>query len=284
MLALGVDCKPKLYRETFQNLRNLIYLKCGISFSDNKIYLLESRLSRRLEEKNLKTFEDYYYYLTYDPQREIEIRNLLSCVVTNETSFFRDPAQLESFSKGVVPKVLERKSRDGGRALRLWSAACSTGEEPYTLAMMLMNENVNAKAAVEVIGSDISDNALRSAERAVYDRYSVRNTPEEYMRRYFVEKGEGYEVRKNVRDAVRLRKINLIDPVETRAVKDADVVFLRNVLIYFDDASRKKAVGHIYDSLIKGGYLIVGFSETLHNITRLFSPVRIENSLVYQKL
>lgn len=285
MLTLGINSKPKLSPETFNLLRDIIYRKCGIFFAENKRYLLETRLARRLEERNLKTFEDYYYYLTYDQNKERELTSVVNAIVTNETSFFRDIMQLEAFRRGVVPKVVEDKTKAGNRSLKVWSAACSTGEEPYTLAMMLMEEGLQLKGwGLEVLGTDICDNVLRSAESAVYEKYSLRNTPEVYLKKYFAGAGESYTISKRVQELVKLKKVNLIDSMETRMIRGMDIIFCRNVLIYFDDASKKKAVTHLYDSLNKGGYLFVGFSETLHNITRLFKPVSIERSVVYQKV
>lgn len=286
MLMLGLNTKPKLSNETFCQLRDIIYAKCGIYFADTKKYLLETRLLRRIEERNLKSFEDYYYFLTYDRERDREMVNVVNCIVTNETSFFRDMPQLEAFQKGVVPLVTEQKLREGsGKTLRVWSSASSTGEEPYTLAMMLMEEGLQVKGwTLDILGSDISDLVLRSALAGAYEKYSLRNTPEQYLRKYFVGNGDTYRVHQKVQDIVKFRKLNLIDSSETRTVKGFDIIFCRNVLIYFDDASKKKAVSHLYDSLNKGGYLFVGFSETLHNITRLFKPVSIERSVVYQKV
>lgn len=285
MLTLGINNKPKLSFETFCLLRDIIYARCGISFSDAKKYLLETRLQRRLEERNLKSFEDYYYFITYDANRESELTYLINSIVTNETSFFRDLPQLDVFRKGVVQKVVDEKMKAGGKTFKIWSAACSTGEEPYTLAMMLMEEGLHLKGwALDILGSDICDNVLRAAEAGCYESYSLRNTPEAYIRKYFTRGAEGFSVGKKVSEIVKYRKINLIDSFETRMIKGMDVVFCRNVLIYFDDASKKKVIGHIYDSMNKGGYLFVGFSETLHNITRLFRPVSIERSVVYQKV
>ncbi|MBI1911741.1 MAG: protein-glutamate O-methyltransferase CheR [Deltaproteobacteria bacterium] len=285
MLTLGLNSKPKLSYETFCLLRDIIYAKCGIFFADTKKYLLETRLVRRLEEKNLKTFEDYYYFLTYDSSRDKEMFHVINCIVTNETSFFRDHVQLDAFRKGVVPKILEEKAKSIGKTFKVWSAASSTGEEPYTLAMMLLEDGLQAKGiSIDIVGSDISDNVLRACEAATYEKYSLRNTPEQYLRKYFINNGDTYTINKKVKEVVKYRKINLVDSLETRQIKGVDVVFCRNVLIYFDDASKKKAVTHLYDSLNKGGYLFVGFSETLHNITRLFRPVSIEKSVVYQKV
>jgi len=285
MLTLGVNNKPRLSNETFTLLRDIIYARCGISFSDAKKYFLETRLVRRLEELSLKSFEDYYYFLTYDREREREMLNLLNSIVTNETSFFRDMPQLEAFRRGVVPKALLEKEKNNGRTFKLWSAACSTGEEPLTLAMMLLEDGLALKGwSIDILASDISDNVLRPAASGVYEKYTLRNTPENYLKKYFQPSGESYEVTKKVRDLIRYRKINLIDKLEMRMVRGIDIIFCRNVLIYFDDNSKKKVISHLYDSLNKGGYLFVGFSESLHSITRLFRPVSIERSVVYQKV
>ena len=285
MLTLGVNNKPRLSNETFVLLRDIIYARCGIAFAETKKYFLETRLVRRLEEMNLKSFEDYYYFLTYDGQREKEIVNLFNSIVTNETSFFRDMPQLEAFRTGVVPRVLEEKEKAGARTFKMWSAACSTGEEPLTLAMMLLEDGLQAKGwNIDILASDICDNVLKPAAAGVYEKYSLRNTPETYLKKYFQATGESYASAKKVRDLVRYRKINLMDSIEMRMVRGIDIIFCRNVLIYFDDNSKKKVIAHLYDSLNKGGYLFVGFSESLHNITRLFRPVSIERSVVYQKV
>lgn len=284
MLTLGIDTRPKLSNETFALLRDIVYAKSGIFYAESKKYLLEARLLRRLEERNLKTYEDYYHFLSYDPERNKEINNFINVIVTNETSFFRDMLQIDSFSMGVLPKVAQEKSANRDRSFRVWSAACSTGEEPLTLAMILLDELGAKGFSIEVLGSDICDNVLRSAEAGNYEKYSMRNTPEQYVKRYFNGRGECYTVAKKVQDLVKYRKINLVDPMETRTVREMDVIFCRNVLIYFDDASKRKAINHLYDSLAKGGYLFLGFSETLHSITRLFRPVSFERTVVYQKV
>ncbi len=285
MLTIGINNKPKLSTEAFQKLRDFIYSVCGIFIPDGKKYLVETRLQRRLEESGLKTFEDYYYYLTYDPNREKVINNLINSIVTNETSFFRDPAQLDAFMKGVVPAVMSEKEKNGApKTLRLWSAASSTGEEPYTLAMMLVEAGLQFKGwRIEVLASDICDTVLSAADAATYEKYSLRNTPEAYLRKYFTNTDERYRVNSSIKDMVTFRKMNLVDTAAIRMVRGIDIIFCRNVLIYFDDNSKKKAVGHLYDSLNKGGYLFIGFSETLFNITRVFRPASFERTVVYQK-
>ena len=284
MQTLGINSKPKLSAEVFAQLRDLIYSRCGISFADSKKYLIESRLVKRLELRNLKSFDDYLYYLMYDRDKEEEVSFLLNSIVTNETSFFRDQVQLDAFYKGVVPKLVEVKKKVLSKVFRVWSSASSTGEEPYTLAILLLEALGPEGWTIEVIGSDISDNVLKSAKNATYDQYSLRNSPPALVSKYFSNSGGSYTVNDNVKKLVKFKKINLMNVFETRLIREIDVVFCRNVLIYFDDASKKKTISHLYDSLVKGGYLFVGFSESLHNVTRLFRPVSICGSMVHQKI
>ena len=285
MLTLGIDSSPKLSFQAFNALRDIIYARSGIYFTDNKRYLLETRLSRRLEQRSLKTFEDYVLFLSHDTGRENELNELINTIVINETSFFRDQMQLDAFGNGVVPGIIDRKSKEGDRSLKIWCSACSTGEEPFTLAIMLLEKGLHLKGwSVDILGSDVSAVVLKTAESAVYEKYSLRNMPEPYLRKYFSDAGDAYRLNRTVHDLVRFKRINLMDSLQTRQNRGMDVVFCRNVLIYFDDASKRKAIGHLYDSLARGGYLFLGFSETLHNITRLFRPVSFERSVVYQKI
>ncbi len=284
MLRTATKTRPGISMETFHLMRDLIYKRCGIFFADTKRYLIETRLGGRLRDLNLKSFEDYYYYLVYDARKEVEINRLIGCIVTNETSFYRDRPQLNSFINDVVPEILKSRENDVLKELRIWSSASSTGEEPYTLAMMLMDRGLHLKGwRVRITGSDISDNVLHSARRGVYDGYSLRNTPEDIKAKYFFMTGDRYSVVKKVKDTVSFKKINMMDRAAVSTVRGVDVVFCRNVLIYFDDASKRAVFTHIYDSLRPGGYLLLGFSESLHNLTRLFTPVRMGRALVYRR-
>ncbi len=284
MLRDGSKTRTRVSLDTFLLLRDLIYKRCGIFFAENKRYLIETRLGGRLEALNLKSFEDYYYYLVYDGRKEEEINRLIGCIVTNETSFYRDRAQLTSFINDVMPQVLKQKEKEIIKEIRIWSSASSTGEEPYTLAIMLMEKGLHLKGwRISITGSDISDSVLCSAKRGIYDGYTLRNTPEDIRKKYFFKTGDTYSVVKKVKDLVTFKKINMMDRAGMSSVRGADVVFCRNVLIYFDDASKKAVFTHIYDSLRPGGYLLLGFSESLHNLTRLFTPVKVGRSLVYKR-
>ncbi|MBI5682314.1 MAG: protein-glutamate O-methyltransferase CheR [Deltaproteobacteria bacterium] len=277
--------RPKISREIFVQLRDFIYEKSGMFFQENKTYLLEDRLSRRLEARNLSNYEEYLYFLRYDLKKDDELKELFNAVTTNETSFFRDINQLDAFRFGIIPKIMEKKANSGQKSVRIWSAGCSTGEEPYTLAMMAMEEGLTLKGwGVEITASDISEQVLTSARRAAYGEYAVRNTNEAIIKKYFLNSSSGYVVKPEVKQMVRLTNLNLLDVVQMRGVRGMDVIFCRNVLIYFDDNAKRKVIGHFYDSLVDGGFLVVGFSESLFNLTRAFKPVGINKCVTYQKI
>ncbi len=273
-----------LSRETFVELRDLIYEKSGIYFQDNKEYLLRDRLKRRLEVRNLPTFEEYLFFLRYDPAREEELKALFDSITTNETSFFRDMNQLEAFKTGVLPRVMEHKGNPD-RSIKIWSAGCSTGEEPYTIAIMIDDMGLIRQGwKVDILASDISEQVLSSARRGVYRDYAVRNTPDGLLKRYFTNSNGIYSLKPGIKEMVRFKNINLVDHLQMKMVRGMDVVFCRNVLIYFDEHSKKKALGYIYDSLVEGGFLVVGFSESLIGFTRAFKPIGINGCVVYQKV
>jgi len=265
-----------LSEATFRSLRDHIYDLSGIYVQDSKKYFLETRLSRRLLENSLPDFDAYLRLLRTNGNGEL--RFLYNTVTTNETYFFREPQQFDVFASYVLPRIVERKRN---RDIRIWSAACSTGEEPYTISAIL-RENAPLVRA-EVIGSDISEGVVESARRGIYTSYAVRIVPPHYLRRYFRECDHAYEFDEGIRRTVRFLNINLVDEKQVRAVRDADVIFCRNVLIYFDDKAKRKAVSLLYDALAPEGFLVIGTSESLHNVTRALRPTVVNKVVLYQK-
>lgn len=262
---------------TFRQLRDFIYEKSGIFIPDTKKYLIENRIIKRIQARNLNSFDEYLDFVRL--YSSAEEPKLLDTVTTNETYFFRETQQLDVFVNEVVPKVLEQKKSN---EMRIWSAACSTGEEPYNLVMLLREKAMSVR--IEMIGSDISNEVLESAKKAVYSSYSVRNIPELYMKKYFKSNGQMvYELDDSIKKSVNFRNINLIDEKSMRFIRNVDVIFCRNVLIYFDDRAKQKVVSCLYDSLRPGGFFFIGFSESLHNVTRAFRPVIMNKVVVYQK-
>ncbi len=271
--------------ETFCLLRDFIYARSGIYFADTKKYQLEGRLTQRLKAHNLVDFDKYYYLLKYDPQAEKELAALFDAVTTNETSFFRSPPQIQALKEKALPEVMELRRRQGHKRLRLWSAGCSTGEEPYTLAI-IMKELLGAELAewdIRILASDISKTALRSAQGAVYNEYTLRSVPPEIKTRYFSQNNGAYHVNDDIRGMVELQYLNFTDKSRVRLMREFDIVFCRNVLIYFDDAAKRTFVSHLYESLNHGGYLFIGHSESLHNISRSFKLVHFPGALGYKK-
>ena len=266
----------KLSNETFRRIRDYIYDKSGIYIQDTKKYLIENRLQKRLQEKNLRSFEDYLYLLQYDSN---EHEHLFNLITTRETSFFREPLLLEAFHKVLLPQVASSKN---GGLINIWSAGCSTGEEPYTLAMYLL-EHGKGRANAKILATDLSSDAITSAKRAVYGDYSLRNATPEFLKKYFAKTSGGLTVSLPVKRMVQFKEVNLTDDRMMRGVRGMDFIFCRNTMIYFDAAVKQKVASFYYDSLNPGGYLFVGASESLHSVSRAFKPIAINKAVVYKK-
>jgi len=277
--------QPGMSDETFRLLRDFIYEHSGIFFSDNKKSQLENRLSLRLKANNLPDFDKYYYLLKYDPQASRELRALFDSVTTNETSFFRSPPQIQAFQEKALPEILGKRAAQGEKVLRIWSAGCSTGDEPYTLGMVVW-EVLGEKMPewdVKIFASDISEKALKSARAAVYNDYTLRSVPPDIKKKYFIQEGPQFRVCDDIRMLVELQYLNFNDEKRVKLMRGFDIIFCRNVLIYFDDAAKKRFVSQLYDNLNPGGYLFIGHSESLHNISRAFKLVHFPGALGYKK-
>ena len=271
--------------QEFKQLRDYIYEQSGIYIADNRKYLLENRLRNRLKDLHLKSFGEYYSFLRYDPSKGRELNKLFDVITTNETSFFRNPPQLKVFQEHVLSEVLNVQRDKNTKRLRIWSAGCSTGEEPYTLAIIL-HEALKAETAswdIKITANDLSEAVLASARRGVYTEYALRTTPKEIVAKYFVKEDGGFKIKPEVKKLVSYGQINLSDRAQLKRVERSHIVFCRNVIIYFDDEMKKKVIGAFYDNLLPGGYLLIGHSESLHNISRAFKPMHYSGSIVYKK-
>jgi chemotaxis protein methyltransferase CheR len=282
---IRVDSAPKLSEETFVMLRDFIYSTTGIFFPEKKKYLLEGRLVKRLQVLKLGHFEDYLHLLKYGQQKECEFEFLCNMVTINETFFFRNDAQIDAFQKKFAEEVIEAKKAYNNRTLRIWSAACSSGEEPYSLAMLYL-EHLKPRypeLRIEIIGTDINTAVLDMAHKAEYNQYAIRSTPKHYLNKYFDQSNGVYRLRQEVKELVRFEYINLIDREKMRHMIHFDFIFCANVLIYFDEKAKIQVVGDLFDSLNRGGYLFIGFSEMLHRISTAFKLVSIPKTTAYKK-
>ncbi len=274
-----------LSAEDFFKLRNLIYNMAGIFFEPRKIYYVKKRVEKRLDSLRLDSVSDYIHKLTYQDRDGRELQALVNSLTTNETYFFRENNQLDAFAQYNLQERLDEKKKRGDFVLRVWSAGCSSGEEPYTLAMILLDSIDNIKLwNIQIMATDIDTQILEKAQDGLYDERSVRNVSPEALKKYFLVSPDGFRIRSNIKDMVSFVHLNLYDHQAVSRIRKVDFLFCRNVLIYFDDASRKAVVADFYDALADGGFIYLGHSEALTRIHSAFMIRRAGGFIVHQKI
>lgn len=264
----------------FKQFQTLIMQLCGVHIPETKVMLLSNRIRRRLKATGGQSFQAYLSLLR-SPAGRAEIIEFLNAVTTNETSFFRTQRHFDWLSTAFVEE-LRQQSRGGNHPcrVRIWSAACSSGEEPYTMAMCLAENRLMLKDwTIEVLGTDISESAVASARAGVYSARSMEDVPEPLRARYFTRQDTSgnWEVRPVLKDMVSVSRHNLMQPAPH---KDCDCIFIRNVLIYFSVESRRVVVGHLVNALAPGGYLVTGPSEGVFDMLGMLQK---RSAFLYQK-
>jgi len=280
-------------------LQTLVYQECGMYFDERRAHFLQDRLQRRLKACRLDTFYSYYRLLT-SREGKAELSALLEILTVNETSFFRNKPQLDLFQKQILEEMLHRKQDRRDWTLRLWSAGCSTGQEPYTMAMQVADalayyylrnplpfEMPSPKPIipppwkVEILASDISYSALRTAQDATYSEAQMEPVDYMFRLRYFDKLGDQYQVKKGIRELVHFDFHNL----KTEFLPQRnDFIFCRNVMIYFDEAEQRRLIDKFYRCLNQGGYLFVGHAESLFGLTDRFRMIHQNNGTAYHKI
>jgi chemotaxis protein methyltransferase CheR len=253
----------------------------GLAFADDSGYVLERRLKDRVAALGLPSFAHYVDYLRHDPGGGAELEEALELVTTHETYFFREEYQLRAFREEVVPRL--RHLVGSRRRLSVWSAGCSTGEEAYTIAMVLSHGGLPYGWDARVFGSDLSRRCVAAARRAAYGPAAFRCVPPEFRRLYFVESPEGTVVAPSIRAMCTFSQLNLLDRDRLAVVGRVDAIFCRNVLIYLDQEARRRVLDNVYECLLPGGFLMLGHSESLLHVSSDFEPVRLRDDLVYRK-
>lgn len=287
MPGAGLDAQLLMSLPEFRLIRDFIHAHCGIWFDDESRYLLERRLARRAAARRCGSFAEYHRFLKYDREREEELNAILDVLTTNETYFFREEFQLKAFADEILPEFLARGGGTRERTLRIWSAGCSTGEEPYTIAMLILENGRFADWRVDVFGTDISQRVLHVARAGVYGQPSMRQIGEERVGRFF-ETSAGahgattYRVKDEVRRFVSFAHLNLLDAGRVALLPAMDVVFCRNVIIYFDVSAKRTVVDLFQRKLVPGGYLLLGHSESLMNLSTAFVLRHLRHDMVYQ--
>ncbi len=269
--------------EEFLLFRDTIHDHCGIYFDDESKYLLEKRIVSRITERGLSSYREYYNFLRFNRKKEQEMLDLLDVLTTNETYFFREMHQLKAFTDEIIPELAEIRKKNGNRVLRIWSAGCSSGEEPYTIAMLLNEIPEMRRWKIEIIGTDISQRVLQLARLAVYGSSAFRATDEYFRKKYFIDHGGKYRICDSMREMVTISHLNLLDTRRIEMLGQMDMIFCRNVIIYFDQTAKKITVEAFHSSLHDGGFLLLGHSESLMNITTLYKLRHFKNDMIYQK-
>lgn len=266
----------------FERFRDFFYRKTGIYFEDSKRYFVDKRLKARIVKTDHRGFRDYFTFLRFQSTDE-EMQELINTMTVNETYFFREKYQFECLVNTVLDDVLKRKSP--GESIKIWSLPSSTGEEAYSIALYLMERWPKIEEVdVELYASDIDTRVLERAMKAVYSKRSVEGLPKDILHRYFDRMSDDvYQAKDDLRDCVEFCNVNIIDDKAMRSYRGFDVVFCRNMLIYFDDASRRLAAEAIYDALNPGGVLFLGHSESMSRISSLFKVKKYPETIAYIK-
>lgn len=271
-LALS-DAEYRMFRDFFK-------AACGLWFGDDTRFLLENRLARRMRELEISSFSAYHYLLRKEATAEDELAAVIDELTTNETYFFRERSQLRALIDEIVPMLLMRR---GSGPVNVWSAGCSSGEEPYTIVMMALEAGLRPGFDLRVHASDISRRCLAKAREGAYREASFRETPPELRERYFMEKDGLSVLSPELRRHVSFTRTNLLEPARFALLGPLDVVLCRNVIIYFDRETKKRVIDSFADRLAPGGFLLLGHSESLIHLTSAFELAHLRNDLVYRK-
>ncbi len=262
----------------FHALRDLIRERFGIYYDDTKQFLLQSRLQTRLLKCRINDFGAYLRYLTTSIDREKEWAELASVLSNNETYFFRERAQLDI----LISEVVEESTKNGAR-LRVWSSACSTGEEPYTIGMMLNEARRVPPNMISIRATDLSPRALERAATGYYRELSFRATPPQIVQKYFRPFEGGFFVNDEIKRMVEFGRLNLLDSSAVAGIGVQDAIFCRNVLIYFDKPTQKRVVEAFAKVLRPGGYLFLGHAESIMRLTDLYEPIVSPKAIYYRR-
>jgi Methylase of chemotaxis methyl-accepting proteins len=271
--------------EEFKQLRDFIYAKSGIWVDDKRKYLFENRFATRLTALRLKSFTEYLKVLTLAPQKNEELKHVFELVTTNETSFFRDTKQLDGVKANILTPLLAEMRKKNQLDLRIWCAGCSSGEEPYTLSIML-HETLGAelpKWRIGITAIDLSPAMIAKCKEGVYLDYAFKTTPEAIKAKYFTKDAQGHKIKPELGRCIRFEVMNLNDAAALKRIPKSHLVFCRNVIIYFDDPMKTSVINAFYDNLLPGGHLVLGHSEALHRISHAFRPKNLSGAIAYQK-
>lgn len=269
-----------LSADDIRRLCEFLYRRTGMIFGESKRYYIERRVAERIAATGVRSFPAYFAHVEID---DGEVEQLINIFTVNETYFYREEHQLQCLSRTLLPSIVQQ--RKPGDLVRIWSVPCSTGEEPYSIAIWLLeNWPIVDAYHIEIVGSDIDTQVLQEAQTGDYGDRALSRLPPDVVERYFEPPRDGHRrIIEDLRESVKFTVANLVDPASVAAQGGFDIVFCRNVLIYFDDASRLLAANNLYDSLHPGGYICLGHTESMSRISKRFDLRRFEDAIVYQR-
>lgn len=273
---------PAISAEEFRKFRDFFYRKTGIHFEDTKRYFVDKRLIERIQATDSDNFRNYFVMLRFQASGE-ELQALINLMTVNETYFFREEYQFRCLVNSILPEIAQRKGRD--EPIRIWSVPSSSGEEPYSLAIYLLEHWPRVdEYDIELVASDIDTSILEKARQGCYDKRAISHLPEPLLRKYFSTlPNVQYQISDDLRQSVEFTQVNITDLSQMRGYRDFDVVLCRNLLIYFDDTSRRVAAEALFNALRPGGFICLGHSESMSRITPLFKVRKFPEAIVYQK-
>ncbi|MDR0584742.1 MAG: protein-glutamate O-methyltransferase CheR [Treponema sp.] len=260
----------------FEQYRALIYAESGITFTPTNRSILESRLKERLREKGIDSTRTYFTEISRNKE---ELKGFLDIITTNLTRFFRNQAHFDALEKFVVPELINNIKKGVPGTLRIWSAGCSTGEEPYTIAM-LMNEILPPSWKYEIVASDISLKCLMTAKEGFYAESRIVGIPDSYLAKYFDKMEDGYKIHADIQSKIRFDYHNLKNDPDLHGL---DIVFCRNVIIYFDEAAQKAVINRFWDAMASKSFLFIGHSESLFGMDTKFEFLKTQWATLYRK-
>jgi chemotaxis protein methyltransferase CheR len=267
-------------------IRELIYNTAGLFQTGARLQILEDRCRRRMLTLGIRTLQEYCDCLTSKPMSRGELTSLLDEITVGETCFHRNQAQLDGIREVILPRLLQAKSSKLDRSLRIWSAGCSTGEEPYTLAIALLEERNERLSGwnIDILATDLNQRSIETAIDAAYHEPSLRNITPQLREKYFHFEEKTAHVSPQVRELVRFRQLNLFDDCAMETIRRIDIILCCNVLIYFDLASKKRVIQHFYSSLTDDGYLLLGQAESLFRVSDQFQLVHLPSATAYRAI
>lgn len=272
---------PTISNEEFLKFRDFFYRKTGIFFEETKHYFVDKRLIERIQATGNDNFRSYFVMLRFETSGT-ELQALINLMTVNETYFFREEYQFTCLVNSILEEVVQHKPRN--ESIRIWSVPSSSGEEPYSLAIYLLEHWPRADDYnIELVASDIDTGILERARQGRYDQRSIQHLPEPLLRKYFTKLNGQYQINADLRNSVEFTLVNITDLAQMRGYRDFDVVFCRNLLIYFDDTSRRIAAESLFNALRPGGFICLGHSESMSRITPLFKVRKFPEAIVYQK-